>query len=880
MSIMKNLRIVAAVLIFPLSWISLMAAPRAVITDLRCEHLVRPLGIDAANPRFTWRFDGVKGDFHQQSYQIEIDTDSLRLVKGKAGVWVSPRTESRLPLAVYSGDVSLKSHTRYYWRVISWDRGRKVTSAVSSFETAKMGRDDWQARWISDGQDKEVEAAPLFRKQFSLDKGVRSARVYVSATGYYELFINGLRVGDHHMDPGFTHFDKRVLYVTYDITELLREDDNAVAAALGNGFYNCQSRASWAFESARWRARPSMLCELRLTLDDGSEVVVATGDDWLTSTGGYTYNNIYSGDKYDARLEEPGWNGASFDDSRWSPAQIVASPAPLLVAQNMPAIRPVEEIRPVALKSFGDTIHVFDMGRNISGVCRLAVRGESGTTFTLQHGELLKANGRLEPGNIDVYYHPDKSGEVFQTDVFTLRGTGRDEVFAPQFTYHGFRYVEVKSDRPVRLTADNLTGLFMRTAIPQVGSFSCSNPLLNKIWNATMLSYQDNLHSIPTDCPQREKNGWTADAHVAIDLALLNFDGITLYEKWMNDFIDNQRADGTISGIIPTDTWGYGDWPGPVWDAALFIIPNALYNYYADMQCIERLYPTMERYLDYLKTKEKEDGTLDIGLGDWVFYRSQTPTDYTSTLYYYLDYKLMARFAELTGHDAGPYRAKADELCRLVNRKFFNDATGIYANGTQTAQGLALYLGVVPEGKEQLVADNLHRVVSDNDFFLDFGLLGSKSVPAMLTRYGYVDDVYRMVTKTEAPSWGYWVETQGYTTLAETWTLSPEFRDASLNHVFMGDISAWMTNCLAGINYDEEAPGWQSIRIRPYFVGGLDWVEGEYNSPAGTIRSAWKRDGDKVSLSVTVPCGCEATVYGDSEYTVGGGTHEFVFDCR
>ena len=303
-------------------------------------------------------------------------------------------------------------------------------------------------------------------------------------------------------------------------------------------------------------------------------------------------------------------------------------------------------------------------------------------------------------------------------------------------------------------------------------------------------------------------------------------------------------------------------------------ILNALYNYYGETRSIENLYPTMLRYLDYLKAKEKDGGYLTFGLGDWVYWKSTTNNTYTSTAYYYLDYTLMARFAGLLGKDAAPYRQRADELKALVNRKFFNPETGVYAEGTQTAQAIALYLGIVPEGKEQLVADKLCEVVRANNHFLDFGLLGSKSVPAMLTRYGYVEDAMKMITKTEAPSWGYWVETMGYTTLPETWTLSPEFRDASLNHVFMGDVSAWMMNQLAGINYDAVEPGFRHILITPHFVERVNWAKGEYHSVRGLISSEWKREGGKVTLTVTIPSGCTADIrVGDKTETVGSGTH-------
>lgn len=847
------------------------------IVKAQCEYLDSPIGIDAEHPRFTWVFGTDTKDFRQEAYQIHIASSEELLASGKADIWTSNKIESTTPRAIYNGGTKLTSHTRYYWTVTVWDKkGKTHTSPVSYFEMAKMSKADWQAKWITDSHDKEFEPAPLFRKEFKTTKKLISARVYVSGTGYYEMFINGKRVGENFLDPGYTHFDKRILYVTHDVTSLITEGENAIAAVLGNGFYNCQSKAVWDFERARWRERPKLLSELRLVYNDGSTDIISTDETWKTNTGPYTYNNIYSGDRYDARLEETGWNTAGFDDSKWNKVQPSKEPAPILVAQQMPGIRAVKEIKPKSVKSFGDKIYLFDLGENIAGVCRLSVKGEAGTTFTLRHGELLKADGRLEQGNINVYYHPEKKGEVFQEDVFVLKGTGQEEEFTPQFSYHGFQYIEVESDRPVTLTVDNLTGLFLHTDIPQVGNFSSSNNLLNKIWTATNQSYQGNLHSIPTDCPQREKNGWTADAHVAIDLALLNFDGITLYEKWMNDFIDNQREDGVIAGIIPSSGWGFGDWPGPVWDAAMFIIPNALYDYYGETRSIEHIYPTMVKYLDYLKTKEVDGGYLNFGLGDWVFYKAQTPNEYTSTLYYYHDYVLMARFAKLLGKNATPYQQKAEQLKKLINNKFFNAETGIYANGTQTAQAVALYMGIVPEGKEQLVADNLHKTVSGNNYFLDFGLLGSKTVPAMLTKYGYVEDAYKMATKTEAPSWGYWVETQGYSTLAETWTLSPEFRDASINHVFMGDISAWMYNTLAGINLDRDQPGFQNVIIRPHFVKDLQWVKGEYNSVRGLIKSEWKREGDKINLSVTIPAGSTATIYADKEYTVGSGVHQYI----
>jgi len=849
---------------------------KVVVSNLKCEFQSEPIGLDTPKPRFAWNFETTEKGFTQKYYQILVATSPELLLKGKADIWTSEKIENTGSSAEYKGK-SLVSHSKYYWNVVVWnDKNQQcLPSAVASFETAKMNFSDWSAQWISDQHNKDFEPSPLFRKTFSFGKEVKSARAYICGLGYYELFLNGKRVGKNYLDPGFTHFDKRVLYVTHDVTTMLKSGENVVAAVLGNGWFNEQSVAVWDFHKARWRARPQMICEIRINFTDGTSQTVGTDQGWKTSTGAYLYNNIYSGDIYDARLEEQGWNNVNFNDEKWQPVTVVKAPAPILQAQQMPAIRITNEIKPVSVKSFGDSVYVFDMGENLAGLCRLKVKGEAGTKITIKHGELLKKNGRLEQGNINVYYHPLQAKEIFQTDTYILKGDGKDEVFTPGFSYHGFQYVEIQSSNPVSLTADNLTGLFIHTDLEPVGKFSCSNELLNKIWSASVQSYKSNIHSIPTDCPQREKNGWTADAHVALDLGLLNFDGILFYEKWMNDFIDNQNEKGEIAGIIPSAGWGYGEWPGPVWDAALFIVPDALYHYYNDTTAIAKVYKTCEIYLDYLKKKEKEN-CLTFGLGDWVYYKAITPNDYTSTCYYYSDYVMMARFAQLLGKDATGYRQKAAQIKAVANEKFFHPETGIYANGTQTAQALALYLGIVPEGKEQLVANKLQEAVIATNHFLDFGLLGSKTVPAMLTKYGFVEDAFKMVTKETAPSWGYWVKEKGYSTLAETWTLSPEFRDASINHVFMGDVSAWMINSMAGINFDSNQSGFKNIIIRPNFVKELTWVKGEYQSVNGLILSTWKREGNKVLLKVTIPANTTATVYVDKIYHIKSGVHQFV----
>lgn len=833
------------------------------IDRIRCEYLKNPLGIDVATPRFTWEISaGHNGK--QTACRLKVATSPQLLKRGKADVWKSRRVNTDIPRMVYQGP-ALQAHTRYYWQVEVWSNSRKLTSEIASFETAKLSITDWHdAKWISDTFDKEFRKAPLLRKSISLEeKNIKNARLYVSGVGYYEFFINGAHVSDRKLEPGYTHFDKRVLYSTYDVTSMLQHGENVLAAELGNGWLNIQSLSVWEFEKARWRMRPRMIAELRITYNDGTVQTIPTDRTWKTNSGACSFNNLYSGEVYDARLVHKGWTIPGFDDKKWMPAIEVEAPAKILTSQQMPPIRVVREVKPVSMRKIDDYTYIYDMGENMTGVCRLQVQGPTGTCVTLAHGELIHDDGTLNQGNIEIYFKREKNGlpqhvdpfERIQTDTYFLSGNGM-ETYEPRFTYHGFRYVEVASTRPLTLTQESLTGLCMHTDVEPVGNFACSNEILNKLVEASCNSYLGNLFSIPTDCPQREKNGWTADGYVGMDYGLLFYDGITVYEKWMNDFIDNQRERGDLSGIIPSSGWGYADWIGPVWDAALFIIPNNLYKYYGDTRAIEKMWDTCVRYLQYLETREK-DGKLTYGIGDWVFYKAKTDTHFTSTAFYWLDNVLMAKFADLTGHDGTKYRAKADNLKELINNEWFDAEKKMYANGTQAAQSVGLALGLVPEEHAQVVADNLVRMIRDNGHQLDFGMLGSKFVPAMLVKYGYADDAYKMIIRPEAPSWANWIH-RGLTTLPETWVLDKDFKDASLNHAFLGDISAWMMNSLAGINPNPKKPGFAGIIIRPQFINGISWAKGEYRSVRGLIRSEWKREGNQIELNIIIPANTEA----------------------
>ena len=597
-------------------WLALCCLPllagscgkHPAIADMRCEYLASPISVDTPSPPFTWTYEDADA-FVQAGYRLCVATAPEKL--DLPDIWNSGEIAGSRPFAAMPDGGLLVSRTPYYWRVEAWDAGgRRIVSPVAEFETALMETSEWQARWITDAHDKDFVPAPMLRRAFAVRSGVERARLYVSAAAYAKMSLNGEPVSGNLLDPGYTHYDKRNLYAVHDVTDRLREGENVLSAVLGNGFYNAiQPVATWSFEVARWRGRARMICELHIDYADGTHEVVCSDGSWRTTADGpYLSNNIYSGDVYDARREIPGWDRPGFDDSAWAQAVEVAAPSPLLKAQSMPAVRATCETEPVGVRSFGDTIWVFDFGVNLTGLCRLEIEGERGTQITMTHGEFVQPSGRIEMRNLDIYYKP-LPGYDFQTDTYILKGEGR-ETWTPDFTYHGFQYVELRSSAPVKLDKTSLTARFMHTDVSSVGKFSCSNGLFNRIWEMTRRTYLNNLTSIPTDCPQREKNGWTADGYLAMDLALLNYDGMAFYEKWLDDFIDNQNEAGRLAGIIPTAGWGYDDWIGPVWDASAFIIPYTLYNYYGDLRPVEKMWPVCERYLEYLATREEADGVL------------------------------------------------------------------------------------------------------------------------------------------------------------------------------------------------------------------------------------------------------------------------------
>lgn len=829
------------------------------ITNLKCEYLINPIGIDETSPRFVWQLRSEKPGTVQQAFQLIVGTNETKVNTGEGNTWDSGIIESSTIPAIYQGAM-LQPFTRYYWRVKVRDQNHEWSdwSPVAYFETGMMDQNNWQGKWITDTHDYNLKPAPYFRKGFNSEKKIKSARAYIAVAGLYELSINGERVGDHRLDPMYTRFDRRTLYVTYDVTNLMQQGDNAIGVLLGNGWYNHQSTTVWYFDKAPWRARPKFCLDLRIRYEDGSVETIISGQDWKTAYSPVIFNSIYTAEHYDARLEQPGWDSPGFDDSKWRNATLTGAPSLNIVAQALQPIRNVTKIPAVSMKQVDSLTWLFNFGRNMAGVTQITASGIEGTTLRLKHTERLDKQGRADMSNIDVHYRPTDDSDPFQTDIFILSGkTG--ETFMPRFNYKGFQFVEVTADKPLELNMESHTAFFMHSDVPPVGHIHSSNPTLNKTWAAANASYLSNLFGFPTDCPQREKNGWTGDAHIAIETGLYNYEGITVYEKWLADHRDEQQPNGVLPAIIPTSGWGYHWANGPDWTSTIAIIPWNIYLFYGDSRILEQNYDNIKRYVDYIDLNYPS-GITDWGLGDWVPVKSVTPKEFTSTLYFYVDAVILSKAAGILGitADKEKYAHLAEKIKNALNSKFLNRETGIYGSGLQTELSAALHWGIVPDEVRGRVAANLARRVEADNKHIDVGLLGTKTILNALSENGYPQLAYEMASQETFPSWGWWI-VNGATTFFENWPLDAS-SDISMNHIMFGEINAWYYKALGGIFPDEQQPGFKNVILKPNFVSGLEHFEASHNGPYGKIVSAWQRKGKWVEYKVEVPPNSTATL--------------------
>jgi len=805
------------------------ASGPATPSNLRCEYLSNPLGVDVRQPRFAWVLEHTERGQKQSAYQLLVATRLSLLDQDKGDQWDSGKVASEDSTQVVYNAKPLESGSTYYWKVRYWDKDGNASpySRAAQFDLGLLSPEEWKGQWIG--------GANQLRAEFQLAEAVTRARAYICGLGYSELRLNGSKVGDNVLDPAWTTYDKRVLYTTYDVTPYLRRGANAVGVMLGEGWY--KSRA--------------LLLQMNIELASGKRISITSSPSWKAHNGPIVSDGVWDGEIYDATLETPGWDSPGFSDSGWAAAQVVKSPGGILSAQMMPPIQVVDTITPVTVSSPNPGVYVYDLGQNFSGWVQLRVKGPRGTRVGLRFSELIYDDGMINRENIRA---------AKSRDIYILRGgEGAGEVYEPRFTYHGFRYVEV-TGFPGTPGLDSLRGRVVHSAVESTGNFAASKPILNQIQRIIHWGQLTNLHSIPTDCDQRdERQGWLGDAQVTAEEAMLNFDMAAFYTNYVRDIRDVQDAAGTITDTVPHR---YGNRPAdPAWGTAYPLLCWYMYEQYGDRRILEENYEGLKKYVEFLRGKAADNVLRFSYYGDWVPVE-MTPGEIVSDAYYYYDVTLLSKIAQILGKsgDAQAYSQLAAQVKDAFNREFYDPKRGVYANGTQTANALALFLDLVTKDNRQAVGGSLFNDIAyQHDSHVTTGFIGVKYLFPVLTRLGQSDLAYDMATQTTYPGWGYMIA-NGATTLWELWQkrIGPSMN--SHNHPMFGSVGAWFYQALTGINVDTEQPGYRHIRIEPQVVRDLTWASGTVETVRGTVSSTWSHSPGVITLDVVVPVNSVATI--------------------
>ncbi|HEY4414987.1 MAG TPA: family 78 glycoside hydrolase catalytic domain [Verrucomicrobiae bacterium] len=868
--LLTRLPVVLACVLVMSGFIALPAAASVPLkpVELHCEYLANPIGIDVVQPRLSWVLAlgkpswfanrGESRDRAQTAYHILVASSAEKLAANQGDLWDSGKVDSDATAQIVYAGAALKSRQPCFWKVEIWDEQHRksVWSETATWDMGLLEPHDWQGSWIginmpTPTNSVSVNPAPYLRRDFSLRTGIKRARLYASGVGYLELHLNGQKVGgNRERDPGYTDFDKRVLYVTHDVTSQLRPGTtNTLGAILGTGWYDVHDLAVWGFEHASWRGRPRLQLMLVVDYSDGSSQTITSDNMWhATSEGPIRFDGIYSGEIYDARRKMPGWDAPGFVDTNWPAADVLPAPLGKLTALRCPPVAIAKNIIPKSITQPKPGVYVVDMGENFSGHVQLTVQGPAGTTIHLRYSECVAADGMVDRSSITEFMRPPK---LFQEDAYVCKGTGT-ETWEQRFSYSGFRYVEV-TGFPGEPTLKNFRGRFAHTDMQPAGEFSCSNDGLNQVQAATVQSYLSNAQNIPTDCPTREKNGWTGDAHLAAEAGLMNFHAETFYTKWLDDLQDNQLANGRLRVIVPSDGWGLGNCQ-PAWDSAYPFIAWYLYKYDGDRRILAQHYDRLRRYVDYLTSKSGSGTITEDTLGDWCPWSTETPNQLTATAFYYEDARIVSQAAAILGNteDAATYATLAEKVKTSFNERFFNPTNNSYANDSQTALATALYFGLVPEERQSVVLGKLAAQVEALKH-IDAGILGAKWIPAALSAGGRSDAAYLLASYTNQPGW--------ISMAKDSKTLWEQWREPhSRNHIMFGSISGWFYQSLAGINCDPKEPGFKHILIQPHPVGDLTWVKATYDSIHGRIVSNWSRQAGGFTLEITIPVNTTATV--------------------
>lgn len=831
--------------------------------DLRVEYLKEPQLIEIPRPRFFWKLKSdIRGD-QQTAYQIIVASERAFCEQEVGDYWDSGKVSSQETTHIPYGGEEFLSCQNYFWRVRWWNTSGQVSpySDIAVFGTGFMGSSKFRANWITMA-DPETYAGPVtvllgqneppdvqclgiyLRKEFKSRGRATRAMIYISGLGHYRLYLNVQRIGDRALDPGWSDYNKVALYSSYEVTDLIREQ-NAVGVVLGNG----RHLQKYGY------GQPRLLFRMEIYYEKGGLDIITSDESWRVSGGPVRENGIYYGENYDARLEQPGWAEPGFDDSGWKKAVAVSGPQP--AAQNIPPIRITERLKPVSIRPTDGGRYVFDFGRNISGWARLKVSGPAGSQVQLRYGELVQPDGRLNQATCD---------RARATDIYILKGEGQ-EIYEPNFTYHGFRYVELEGF-PGTPDGETLEACFIHSDVDRCGRFESSSELLNRIHDCCLTSLRSNLMSIPTDCPQRdERQGWLGDVLATAEAASCNFDLAGFYTHFLNLIRQAQKEDGSLPDFVPP--YNPAVYPAdPAWGSAYISLCWHLYRFYGDRDILRKHFQSLKNYIEFLKQKATGNLQLTLGkYGDWCqpgsLVPKKTPLELVATWFYYHDVRIFAEICRLVGRqeESKEYAELAEKIKAAFNRAYLEDKQykalrqgPVDRFPDQTANLLPLLLDLVPEDRtEEVLKSLLDALTIRHDYHLDTGVIGTRFLFEVLNKFGLQDVALKIVLQDSYPGWGYMVK-EGATSLWERWEKLTGQGMNSHNHAMFGSVDAWFYRGLAGLEPLE--PGWKVFQVKPY--PGLDEIRCSLVTVQGEIQVSWKKTASEFSLSLAVPVGARA----------------------
>jgi len=844
------------------------------IYDLKVEYRKNPLGIDNLNPRISWKLKGNERGIKQSAYKIQVALDE----NFSNIVWDTSFVKSEQSVHVKYDGPELKSKTRYYYRVqIKDQKGSKSDwSNTAYWEMGLVNKNEWEAEWITSdykNQNKKLQSCPIFRKDFTVNDNIKKARIYISSFGLYELSLNGKRVGDYYFTPGWTTYDQRLQYQTYDVTDLLKEGDNALGVILGDGWY--KGDLMWNDKRGFYGDQTAVIMQLHIIYQDGRKELLKTDQSWKSTAGPIIMSDIYQGEIYDAREEISGWNQPAFNAEDWSEVKILDQDKEILLAQENEAVKKIEKIKPEKIFTTPAGETVIDMGQNMVGWIHFKVEGKAGDKVILKHAEVLDQDDNFYTGNL-------RGAE--QKIEYILKGDGQ-ESFEPHFTFQGFRYIKLEV-YPGEVDLSDFTGVVLHSDMERTGEFSCSNSMINQLFENIIWGQKGNFLDIPTDCPQRdERLGWTGDAQVFVQTASYNMNTALFFTKWLRDLKCEQIDNGSIPAVIPDPEVNISaeeriipveiEHTSAAWGDAAVIVPWTIYLTYGDEQILKEQYESMKAYIEYIRNQGENEYLWNTGFhfGDWLAldskensYKGATSDDFVATAYYAYSTSLFLKIAEILGYKED-VREYSDLLKKIKEnfRKEFVTPNGRLSEPTQTAHVLALYFDLVKEENRKRIIDTLAEYVDQRDGHLTTGFVGTPYLCHALSSNGYPELAYKLLEREEYPSWLYPV-TKGATTIWEHWDSIKEdgsfWPDAmnSFNHYAYGAIGDWLYQVVGGINTNEEEPGFKKIIIDPKPGGSLKSARVRHESMYGKIISEWKLIDNRMKMEIEVPPNTTAVV--------------------